>query len=140
MINENFITMLIISTPGHWHKINTTYILRTSPTLFATSNIYIDTSGPVPSLVVEEKPEPLSPWETVGPKPKFVREPFVKTDLDPFTGYMGKDGRLNFWIAKLLDIITDGEVPADETIQATIQEGKRQGVFRPEKAPGPQVQ
>ena len=125
MINGTMIDTMIRFTTNNWIKSGTTYFLQ--PPSFPVYDISIEADGPIPVLVVKDKPL----YDRRGNLVRNQRiSEYRATDLDPFPGYIRQDGKTpNFWIATLLDKITDGQIAVEETIRLTIEEGVRRGLL-----------
>ena len=83
----------------------------------------IDCTGKIPTLIMEQKE-----YDRRGERPPKVKT-WKANDLQPLPGFRREhdDGRVTpqFWIATFLDKVTQGEIPFEETIEATIQEANR---------------
>ena len=82
-------------------------------------DIVLDNSGVVPSLTMTRHES---------------RQTYSVTDLDPRPGFFKEaesgESFPNFWIATLLDKVTNGEIPLENTADATMEEGVRLGLFK----------
>ena len=82
-------------------------------------DIVLDNSGVIPSLTMTRHES---------------RQTYSVTDLDPRPGFFKEaesgESFPNFWIATLLDKVTNGEIPLENTADATMEEGVRLGLFK----------
>lgn len=116
-------TLIQLNTAEVWHKAGTRYVFSDWK-----YEIYIETDGPIPALVMEEKQQYNRRGKPIGGTRRLGSARV--TDLTPFPGCAREDGTCNFWVATLLDKATGGEISFADTARATIEEGKRRGLFQ----------
>jgi len=83
-----------------WHKTDTGYAMDFDHKY----NISLKTEGPVPVLIMGLK----------GTRPQWERA----TDLDSWA--FNSAGAPQFWIATLLDAVSNGEIPVRDTAEKTV--------------------
>ncbi len=123
MIDSGTISTLIqFNTAEVWRKSGTRYVCPDRK-----YEIYLETDGAIPALVMEEKQQYDMRGRPIGGR---RRRGYARvTDLTPFPGYIRKDGTPNFWVATLLDKATGGAISLADTARATMEEAKRQGLL-----------
>ena len=84
-----------------WHKTETGYAMDFDHKY----NISLNTEGPVPVLIMGSK----------GTRPQWERA----TDLDNWA--FNSAGEPQFWIATLLDAVSNGEIPIRDTAEKTVE-------------------
>ena len=123
MIDSGTIDTLIRYNTGTvWLKSGARYEFHDSK-----YDIYIDTDGAIPVLVMEEKALFDRRGKRFGGRSRPMRAQV--TDLTPFPGSVRDDGTPNMWVATLLDKASGGAIPWEDTARATIEEAKRLGLF-----------
>ncbi len=84
-----------------WHETATGYAMDFD----SKYNISVSTEGPIPVLTMESK----------GPRPDWGRG----IDLEGWA--FNSAGEPQFWVATLLDAVSNGEIPVDDTVKKTFE-------------------